>query len=163
LAGDQVKFVDERNGRMPDCPNLLKSLLGTDVSSADDSVNVLVQVAASMRAHGRGGTLLVVPTGSTQWRDSIVSPAPYAVDPPFDGLAEVMRREDADRSHHEWQEDLRRAVEVIAGLTAVDGATVLSDRFELLAFGAKITRRRGNVPVDRVLLSEPVDGSVATE
>jgi hypothetical protein len=164
LAGDQVKFVDERNGRMPDCPNLLKSLLGADVSaSGEDTVNVLVQVAASMRAHGRGGTLLVVPGGSTHWRDSIVSPAPYAVDPPFEGLAEVMHREGVDRAHHEWQEDLRRSVEAIAGLTAVDGATILSDRFELLAFGAKITRRRGNVPVDRVLLSEPVDGSVATE
>lgn len=163
LAGDQVKFVDERNGRMPDCPHLLKSLLGAELSSGDDPVNVLVQVAASMRAHGRGGMLLVVPHGSGAWRDSIVSPAPYAVDPPFEGLAEVMRREGVDRSHHEWQEDLRRSVEAIAGLTAVDGATVLSDRFELLAFGAKITRRRGNVPVDRVLLSEPVDGSVATE
>ena len=31
-----------------------------------------------------------------------------------------------------------RAVDAIAGLTAVDGATIMTDDYELLAFGAKI-------------------------
>ena len=47
------------------------------------------------------------------------------------------------RQERRWQEALRKAVEAIAGLTAVDGATILSDDYELLAFGAKITRRDG--------------------
>ena len=51
--------------------------------------------------------------------------------------------EATEAESHEWQEDLRRAVATIAGLTAVDGATIITDRFELMAFGAKITRRRG--------------------
>ena len=33
---------------------------------------------------------------------------------------------------------LKRAVDAIAGLTAVDGATIINDRYDLLAFGAKI-------------------------
>ena len=37
-----------------------------------------------------------------------------------------------------WQGALRLAVDSIAGLTAVDGATVISDQYALLAFGAKI-------------------------
>ena len=62
LEGDQIKIVDERASSLPDCPPLLTSLLGFDSpASWIDSVNVLVQLAVSMRAHGRGGMLLIVP------------------------------------------------------------------------------------------------------
>ena len=65
LEGDQIKFVDEKASSLPDCPSLLTSLLGFDSpASWADSVNVLVQLAVSMRAHGRGGLLLVVPAGN---------------------------------------------------------------------------------------------------
>ncbi|MGH9903293.1 MAG: putative sensor domain DACNV-containing protein, partial [Pyrinomonadaceae bacterium] len=65
LKGDQIKVVDEESAGLPDCPTLLTSLLDFGAPGhAPDSVNVLVQLAASMRAHGRGGSLLVVPHGS---------------------------------------------------------------------------------------------------
>jgi len=51
-------------------------------------------------------------------------------------------------------------VDTIAGLTAVDGAAVLSRRFELLAFGATIRRRVRHPPVEQVLVTEPVSGDV---
>src|SRR6185436_1840252 len=122
LEGDQAKMVDEGGANVPDCPGVLKSLLGTDWPSTNfTSVNVLVQLAASMRAHGRGGALLVVPAGSTTWQESIAAPVLYSVDPPFGALSEVLARKE-DPDSHEWQEDLRRAVDQIAGLTAVDGA-----------------------------------------
>jgi hypothetical protein len=38
---------------------------------------------------------------------------------------------------------------------------VLTDSFELVAFGAKITRRRGSVPVEQVTLTEPIEGNEA--
>src|SRR2546422_10909642 len=44
------------------------------------------------------------------------------------------------------------------GLTAVDGATVISDYFEPPAFGAKILSRDGVHRVDQVLLTEPIEG-----
>jgi hypothetical protein len=47
-------------------------------------------------------------------------------------------------------------VDAIAGLTAVDGATVLSTSRHVLAFGTKIVRRPGRPQVRRVLLSVPV-------
>src|SRR5206468_12483656 len=73
LEADQVKLIDERAKSLPDCPALLTSLLGFDSpGSWLDSVNVLVQIAVSMRAHGRGGLLLMVPGHSDAWRDSIV-------------------------------------------------------------------------------------------
>jgi hypothetical protein len=164
LEGDQIKFVDEHGGDIPDCPGLLRSLLGFDISAPNgETVNVLVQLAASMRAHGRGGMLLVTPAGSPTWRESIASPVSYAVQPPFAELASLMRRDPDDRLAHEWQDDFRRAVDAIAGLTAVDGATLINDQYEVLGFGAKITRRRGSPPVDTVRVTEPVEGaSVST-
>jgi hypothetical protein len=159
LEGDQIKIVDEGFSATPECPGPVKSLLGFETPPGFGSVDVLVQIAASMRAHGRGGTLLVVPSGSEDWRLSIVAPLLYAVTPPFSELAELMRREAREAAHHDWQDDLRRAVEAVAGLTAVDGATLITDRYELVAFGAKITRRRGNPPVERVVVTEPVEGS----
>jgi hypothetical protein len=50
----------------------------------------------------------------------------------------------------------------IAGLTAVDGAVLLTDQHELLGFGAKIARRRGWAQVEQVTVTEPIDGGVAT-
>jgi hypothetical protein len=162
LEGDQIKVVDEEGGAaVPDCPGLVKSLLGfVERPATVESVNVLVQLAASMRTHGRGGALLVVPPGTEGWRESVVAPVLYSVNPPFAELAHLMRRQAEHGSHHEWQEDLRRAVEAIAGLTAVDGATVITERYEVLAFGAKITRRRGSTPVEQVHVTEPVEGGI---
>src|SRR5205823_12955433 len=44
--------------------------------------------------------------------------------------------------------------------TAVDGATVISDHFHLLAFGVKILPREGAAHVASVLVTEPIEGSV---
>jgi hypothetical protein len=161
LEADQVKLVDERASSLPDCPELLSSLLGFDSpGSWLDSVNVLVQLAVSMRAHGRGGSLLVVPTGSDAWRDSIVRPVPYAIEPPFSELAELWRADPEERDRRIWQDQIEHAVEAIAGLTAVDGATILSTDYQLLAFGAKIARRKGSPQVEQVTLTEPIEGNV---
>ena len=66
-----------------DCPDHLSSLLEIGSPPKPDSaVNVLLQLAVSMRAHGRGGALLVVPQDSAEWRDSIQSIS-YPVTPPF--------------------------------------------------------------------------------
>lgn len=159
LQGDQVRVVDEEGASLPDCPGLVSSLLGFDSpASWAGSVNVLVQLAVSMRAHGRGGALLVVPHGSGAWRESIVHPVSYAVAPSFSGLADLMRCAPDERDPS-WHESLRRMVEGVAGLTAVDGATVMTDRLELLAFGAKIGRRDGHPAVERLTVTEPVVGA----
>ena len=159
LEGDQIKVVDERASSLPDCPELLTSLLGFDSpASWVDSVNVLVQLAVSMREHGRGGSLLVVPAGSDSWRQSMVDPIVYSIAPPFRELAVLMRESGDGRQAHKWQEALRETVGAIAGLTAVDGATVITDAYELVAFGAKIARKRGSTPVEQVTITEPIEG-----
>jgi hypothetical protein len=163
LEGDRIKVVDEEVSNLPDCPPLLTSLLGFHVpGSRVESLNVLVELAVSMRAHRRGGSLLVVPRGSEAWRESIIHPIAYAVVPAFAGLANLMREDTGRRHDRHWQEALDRAVEAIAGLTAVDGATIITDEYELLAFGAKIARREGWPRVQEVLMTEPIEGSSPT-
>lgn len=156
LEGDQVKVVDEQAASLPDCPELLAKLLGFTLPS-DDPVNLLVQVAASMRATGHGGSLLVVSTGSEEWRESIVHPIQYSVAPPFPGLAGLMKRYESDGGEGLSQATIRRAVDSVAGLTAVDGATVINDQYELLAFGVKISRSKASI--EKIVLTEPVVGN----
>ena len=90
--------------------------------------------------------------------------------PPFHELAALARKDQAaassghprgDYAVRSWHEELGRAVDALAGLTAIDGATVLTSDYDLLAFGVKITRRRGAAPVEQLTLTEPVIGAIA--
>ena len=144
LKGEEIKIVDEHGASLPDCPSLLAALLPfTSPGSWDHRFNLHVQLAASMRAHGHGGSLLVVPTGTEAWRQSIVHPILYSVTPAFSALAELMRQEVNEANENLLVAAVGRAVDTVAGLTAVDGATVINDQYEVLAFGAKISGRAG--------------------
>lgn len=163
LKGEQVKLVDEKGTSLPDCPSLLKALLAFTAAATNGpphSLNVLVQLAASMRAHGHGGSLLVVPAGNEAWRESIAQPVLYSVTPAFAALSELLRREVDEENRRQWESAVRRAVDTIAGLTAVDGATVISDNYELLAFGAKIRRTETSSYVDKWVITEPIIGNL---
>jgi hypothetical protein len=154
LEGDQVKVVNRQTSVVPDRSSLLRSLLDFDSSvSWARGPSIFVQLAVAMRSHGHGGSLLVVPSGTGSWRDSIVPPIPYALSPHFSGLMDM---DDAA------PERARRLVDGVAGLTAVDGAVVLTDHYQVLGFGAKIMRRKGQSQVEQVQVREPVeDGLVA--
>ncbi len=148
LKGDEIKVIDEESKSLPDCPAMLTILLDYNSPSGwNDSVNVLVQLAASMRAHGHGGSLLVVPSGSEEWRNSIIHPITYPVTPAFNELKLLIEQKVTPANLVAWQDDVNRTVENIAGLTAVDGATIITDQFELLAFGAKIGLSSNSLPV----------------
>ena len=163
LEGDQVKFVDEQGASIPDCPEVVSALLGFDSPAAwAGTVNVFVRLAVSMRAHGRGGALLVVPADSERWRQSIVQPIRYSVVPPFREIAGLMGHLQTERERRQWQDELTHAVDAVAGLTAVDGATVMNDRYELLAFAVKIARHEESTRVQQVMVTEPVEGMGAS-
>ncbi len=156
LEGDQVKILDPDATAALDCPDLVSALIGVDGRNSGGFANALVEIAVSMRAHGRGGTLLMTPAEGEEWLESIVQPITYAVTPPFSRLAELMREAPENRPEPRWRDAFRRVVDAIAGLTSVDGATIINRNFELLGFGAKIGRRRGWPQVEQLLLTEPV-------
>jgi len=163
LKGEQVKVIDEKGTSLPDCPALLKSLLAfTDAATngPHHSLNILVQLAASMRAQAHGGILLVVPTGSERWRESIVQPIVYSVTPRYSALSALLRQEPSEEDRVEWENALRRTVDMIGGLTSVDGATIINDQYEVLAFGAKIRLPDGSSLVDKWVVTEPIVGNL---
>jgi hypothetical protein len=160
LRGDQLQIVDNDNHGVSDCQALRRFLPGTGAGAdgAGGADDVLVELAASMRAHGRGGLVLVVPTGSGQWQQSIVQPMSYPVTPAYAGISQVLgqRHDDPD-----WARDLRRAIGIVGGFTSVDGATVITQDYRLLAFGAKVARAKGSTAVEEMMITEPVLGSAA--
>lgn len=158
IQGDELKIVDPQAAISPAYPAALTSLLRPESrSAADSTVDIPLQLAVSMRAHGRGGMLLVVPAGSDEWTKSILQPITYSIAPAFSGLADLMRKDPGGRSSRRWEDALGRAVDGIAGLTAVDGATLITADYELLAFGAKIVRRVGSPQVSQVVVTEPIE------
>lgn len=163
LKGEQVKVIDEKGTSLPDCPALLKALLAFTHAATNGphhSLNVLVQLSASMRAQGHGGSLLVVPAGSENWRESIVQPILYSITPAFSALSELLRRKVEEEDRRKWQSELARIVDTIGGLTAVDGATVINDRYEVLAFGAKIRLTERSSVVNEWVVTEPIVGNI---
>ncbi|TWI97167.1 hypothetical protein JN11_03627 [Mucilaginibacter frigoritolerans] len=163
LKGDEIKIIDEQSKSLPDCPAMLTSLLDYNSPTGwNDSVNVLVQLAASMRTHGHGGSLLVVPSESDAWRSSIINPVTYPVTPAYSELKKLMSQVVNERSMILWQDEVNRTVDAVAGLTAVDGATIINDQLELLAFGAKIGLSSNGSPVEEMMITEPVQGNIAT-
>jgi hypothetical protein len=162
LEAERIKMIDDGARALPDCPALVTSLLGFESPGTwHPHLNVLVELAVSMRAHGRGGIMLMVPSGSDEWRASIVQPIPYAISPTFDGLANLVRRATAERNERGWQDEMNDTIGAVAGLTAVDGAALITDQYELLAFGAKIARREGSPQVEQTAVTEPIEGGEA--
>ncbi len=162
LQGDEIKVVDEHAAASPDCPELVASFLELrSESDSPDSVNVLMRLAVSIRAHGRGGSLLVVPAGRRYWEESILQPIGYAggaavlrpggtywdgcggtVEPPLAGRVSESRR---------WH-------------CRADGGGRRDDYYG--PFGAvgvwgQIVRRVGCEQVSRVMVTEPIEGSVS--
>jgi hypothetical protein len=85
----------------------------------------------------------------------------YPVQPVFAGITELIKQDKSERLNPVWQEALRRAIDIVGGFTAVDGATIISRQYELIAFGAKIARSEMSSPVNRIVTTEPVHDGVA--
>ena len=149
LDGATVKFIAQNNGFAADIPlNVVDSLFRFYESGGrEESDNALVRLATSIRAHQRGGTLLVVPAASDAWRGSMMKPLSYAIRAPLSEFEDLPPDSDV----------LRGAIDSLAGWTAVDGATVMSDRLALLASGVKIVSRDTGRRVGKVLVTEPVE------
>ena len=69
-----------------------------------------------------------------------------------------MKNIESEKKQDLWQVTLKKEIEEIAGLTAIDGAIIMNDNYELLAFGAKIIRVEGSAMPDTILVTEPIVG-----
>ena len=161
LEGKRIRLLDHNAPIAPSCPSELLSMIQFDTAEekTDRVQSLLVEIASSMRQHSRGGSLLIVPSVNRSWRDSIVQPVTYGISPPYSKLAYLLQKDAVHRDAEQWRRAVDQTIQTIAGLTAVDGATIINERYDVLAFGAKIGRRQGATRVQEVLVSEPVVGN----
>ena len=157
FEGEQVKILSQEAAPEADYPELLRPLLGPESApgrtspstSCCGSPSPCARTSAgapcswSPRAPRRGASRSCgrSPTPSSRRSPSwptCSSRRPTARPPDYGALG--------------------RVVDAVAGLTAVDGATLITDRYELLAFGVKIGRPDGRLRVERVTVSEPIEG-----
>ena len=165
LSGEEIKEIDESAANFSNRPEILSEMLPFGaINSVEAQFNVPLQLAAAMRQHGCGGSLLIVPPQSKEWLESLVLPLSYSISPAFTRLTEIIQQSvgvAAQDLNQEFFSELTYAIKAISGLTAVDGATVITDKYELLAFGAKIKRRTKSPQIEQMSISEPVIGNKA--
>lgn len=160
LKGDQIKIVNETAPANGECPGILLSLMGLNIDAyRSERASILIQLSVSMRAHGRGGAVLIVPQHTNDWVHSVIHPISYALTPSFKGLADLIRKDRGEASEIFWQTALKREIDHLAGLTAVDGATIITDEYELLAFGAKTGRANSSEHIQQICYSEPINNA----
>ena len=95
------------------------------------------------RARPRRVDVMVVPTATQEWRDSIVHPISYETTPPFAELATLAKENPDERRRKLWREALDEAVNAVASLTAVDGATILSASTTCSDSARRLSGRKG--------------------
>jgi len=156
LEGPDVKFTEPREVTWDVAPSLGSLRAFYASAGRNESEDILIRTAIAMRAHGHGGSLLIVPKNSNQWTNSIVHPIAYSVIPPSPDIHTFLQFREQGDDHVSIT--IQSAVDALAGLTEVDGAAIISDLFEPLAFGAKILTRDGASRIQHVMLSEPFEG-----
>lgn len=126
---------------------------------------LLMDIANRMRKHGHGGTLLVIPGEDTaNVLQASLKPVEMAAESSFEYLSQkLVKEEDEGLYAYEcnvpnyslpWSFD--NEAQLLAQATAVDGATIITKDFGLIAFGAKIEKASQAVP-EQVLVSEPFE------
>jgi sensor domain DACNV-containing protein len=139
-AGEATFLEDEDYDTLV---RLTRLALPADTPAGDRFVNAYwtTRVVDAMRRTGRGGIVLLVPSGSSGWRDALSDAPTYQCSPPFRGLRDALDRllpnPYAVNALLE-SEHLQHAADTVGQVTAVDGATVLDLDLKLLAFGAMI-------------------------
>lgn len=180
LVGNEAFFIDHSILMRKIIPKL-----SSPIDQQNDTILQLMRylsllnTARKMRAHGRGGTLLLV-ADTVEWRHSIDTPVPYTggaifLESDYDvsqkpSLMGIVKNFFGASSQNktikdtEYLERLGRQLDQqckhIARLTAVDGALVMSfDRF-VYCFGAKITASPDQTPPSNIRVYKPIEGDL---
>jgi hypothetical protein len=128
-----------------------------------------------MRAHGHGGTLLVV-SKNDSWINSIHQPMIFAGssyekvkddlksrDEAFEQEMEAKRWFFTSERYNRIRDTAQRSLGLVGQLTAIDGATIVNYDLSVFAFGVKIKPINAEERPNRVLTSEPFEESEQEE
>ena len=177
LIGNQAVFIDPGRFFEAIVPKVFSN--GKKVANAPLKFyrfNTLLYIAQAMRAHERGGTLLIVP-GDSAWKKSIGHPVTYTgganfLEPRFSSeppsslhtvrdLLEAITAQ--DENFRQARIQILNQCQRIGRLTAIDGALVMTyDRY-VHCFGAKIQAIDTLAGTDEVRVMMPVEGDRGTK
>lgn len=180
ISGSRAGFVDFKK---LDLLSMLEPKMAPETSleivlarfmTAFSRSSDLGEVARAMRAHGHGGTLLLV-SAESGWLGSISQPYSYSGEPYNRVKDDLKRRERIQESVAAKKsvfpsDDYTSAIEIsqtslqsIGQLTAIDGATVVDFEMSVLAFGVKIVPLDSRKKPGRVMVTEPFEDSPEQE
>ena len=125
-------------------------------------------LAEAMR-HGRGGTILIVPSTGDGWKNSTKDG--YLVDKDMLRLSWRKKHweQESKKTSPTFLDPLsaeatifRRSIALIGALTAVDGATILNDKYRVIGFGRKMIFNLNPPTTIAVanMLGEPVESEL---
>lgn len=121
--------------------------------------NIFIKLVAEMRNHQHGGTLLAVSNSKT-WKKSIDS-ATYFNQPNqslVDFTDELIAKGNSGAANKLRSFMGEKHLKLLGRITAPDGATVVNQKLEIFAFGAKIKPKPEN-DLTEVLILEPFEDS----
>jgi hypothetical protein len=146
LDGSKIDFVNEEM-----LHDLVPSFFGLE-SDADLKNEAFLKhqfrrsdaqkIVLAIRAHGHGGTLVIVPNNNRTWKESVHMDRLRFAGLPYDGIKRDLEERDKAFGMGDLAfERADKSLELLAQLTAADGATVVSQDLTVLAFGAQIKRK----------------------
>jgi len=132
------------------------------------------KIANKMRQHSHGGTLLVIPDTNNS-ENSFQQPMSFRAKTTYrelrkniqketDNLVERVKQKQKpslllDASQRISFDEKIKLLDLIGQLTSVDGATVITRDFDVIAFGVKIKPIKPNDKPDKIIVLEPFEDS----
>ena len=182
VTGNQAVFINPKTCMQSMMPKISAQAKLNDIKLLNLlRYNAILKIAQQMRAHGRGGTILVVPE-TKNWMHSIKAPIKYTGGANFlDAESKQMPLPAEDHASldqithlidemnlphqkdwiHTWQQ-VQQQCSRIARLTAVDGALVMTfDRY-VYCFGAKIKALNIKASSSQLRVIEPFENHPET-
>lgn len=182
VTGNQAVFIDPKGILQTMMPKISAQAHSSDIKLLNLlRYNAILKITQQMRAHGKGGIILVVPE-NTNWMQSVKSPIKYTGGANFldmdsgqnslpstdhaslDQIANLIEemnlpyQKDWIRTWQQVQQQCNR----IARLTAVDGALVMTfDRY-VYCFGAKIKALNIKASSSQLRIVEPFEDHIET-
>lgn len=135
-----------------------------DYSSwSDPRVGALLDTLRRMRTLRHGGALIVV-ADDDSWKRSVDLPILYSGDDKFrygsevvHYLADIDNDGGASETARLARAELDRVARILAQLTAVDGATLITRELNVIGFGAKLKNASISTEPPRIYKVDPLD------
>lgn len=177
IEGRKIKFLSglSRKGALTSYDRYLIAIQRSSLLKKYKSGNAINEILGdydrimkSVRAHGHGGALFFI--SDNKWKKSVQNPIIFE---PVNKYCEiknlaVKRSEFWDNSRGDSEafiqnrivdNKIERAIDLLGQLTALDGATIITREFEILAFGAKLKPINSRKRPDEVIVNEPFEDS----